>query len=127
MLQLYTANFICFLIGLQWRSSSFRLHHIFPILMVKMLFFPPNSTGPWPRLHKGKKIPEVDLIPLTCQDEDFGTYCIYIYSVVPRARHCGFPAILPQMSLKNAPRAGLRADSKIWILFRCLLPFPYLV
>ena len=24
-------------------------------------------------------------------------------SVVPRARHCGIPAILPPMSLKNAP------------------------
>ena len=30
-------------------------------------------------------------------------------SVVPRARHCGIPAILPPMSLKNAPSAGLRA------------------
>ena len=29
--------------------------------------------------------------------------------VVPRARHCGIPAILPSMSLKNAPSAGLRA------------------
>ena len=29
---------------------------IFPMLMVKMVFIP-NSTGPWPRLQKGKKIP----------------------------------------------------------------------
>ena len=27
-------------------------------------------------------------------------------SVVPRARHCGIPAILPPMSLRNAPSAG---------------------
>ena len=32
-----------------------------------------------------------------------------LFSVVPRARHCGIPAILPSMSLKNAPSAGLRA------------------
>ena len=30
-------------------------------------------------------------------------------SVVPRARHCGIPTILPSISLKNAPSAGLRA------------------
>ena len=34
--------------NLKWRSSSFRLHQIFPILTDKMLF-PPNSTGPWPQ------------------------------------------------------------------------------
>ena len=33
-------------------------------------------------------------------------------SVVPRARHCMIPAILPSMSLKNAPSAGLRACPK---------------
>ena len=29
-------------------------------------------------------------------------------NVVPRAVHCGIPAILPSMSLKNAPSVGLR-------------------
>ena len=43
---------ICFLIHLKWRSNS-----SFPNLMVLMLFFP-NSTGPWPRLQKGRKILE---------------------------------------------------------------------
>ena len=33
-------------------------------------------------------------------------------SVVPRARHCAVPAILPSMSLKNAPIAGLRGLKK---------------
>ena len=41
--------------------------------------------------------------PLLCRS--VGT----IPSVVPRVRHCGIPAILPPMSLKNAPSAGLRA------------------
>ena len=45
-----------FLIHLKWRAGSFRLHQVFPILMVQMHFFP-NSTGPWPRLQKGRKIP----------------------------------------------------------------------
>ena len=36
-------------------STSFRLHQVFPILMVQMLF--PNSTGPWPQLLKGREIP----------------------------------------------------------------------
>ena len=37
------------LIHLEWRSSSFRLHQIFPSLMVQMQF-PPNSTqGGQPR------------------------------------------------------------------------------
>ena len=31
---------------------------------------------------------------------------------MPRARHCGIPAILPSMSPKNAPGAGLRARPK---------------
>ena len=49
-------------------------------------------------------------------------------SVVPRARHCGIPAILPPMSLKNAPSAGLRAHlENLLIIFRCFLLFPYLV
>ena len=43
MLQLYT----WFLIHFKWWYSSFRLHQIFPILIVQMLF-PPNSTGHWP-------------------------------------------------------------------------------
>ena len=33
----------------------------------------------------------------------------FVYSVVPRAWHCGIPSILPSMFLKNAPSAGLRA------------------
>ena len=50
------------------------------------------------------------------------------YSVVPRARHCGIPAILLPMSLKNAPSAGLRAQLEILlIIFRCFLLFQYLV
>ena len=52
----------------------------------------------------------------------------HITSVVPRARHCGIPAILPPMSLKNAPSAGLRAHlENLLIIFRCFLLFPYLV
>ena len=40
MLQLYTANFLYpwFLINLKWWSSSFRLHQVFPTLMVQMIF-----------------------------------------------------------------------------------------
>ena len=49
-------------------------------------------------------------------------------SVVPRVRHCGIPAILPPMSLKNAPSAGQRAHlENLLIIFRCFLLFPYLV
>ena len=44
----------------------------------------------------------------------------YTTSVVPRARHCGIPAILPSMSLKNAPSAGLRARPKKSADFRYL-------
>ena len=36
----------------------FRLYQVFQILKVQNLFFP-NSTGPWPRLQKGRKIPEL--------------------------------------------------------------------
>ena len=51
--QLYTANFLyVFLIHLKWRSSS-----SFPNLMVQLLLSQ-NSTGPLPRLQKGRKIPE---------------------------------------------------------------------
>ena len=51
-----------------------------------------------------------------------------LYNVVPRARHCGIPAILPPMSLKNAPRAGLRVHlENLLIIFRCFLLIPYLV
>ena len=39
------------LMHLKWQSSS-----SFPNLMVQMLVFP-FSTGPWPRLKKGRKIP----------------------------------------------------------------------
>ena len=52
MLQLYiydTASYIWF--HLEWWSSSFRLHQIFPILIVQIHFFP-NSTGTWPQLQK---------------------------------------------------------------------------
>ena len=45
---------------LKWQSSNIRLYQIFPILMVQMLF-PPNSTGPWPQLQKGRKIPVVNV------------------------------------------------------------------
>ena len=38
-------------------------------------------------------------------------------SVVPRARHCGIPAILPSLSLKNAPSAGLRAHLENLLIF----------
>ena len=49
-------------------------------------------------------------------------------SVVPRARHCGIPAIFPPMSLKNASSEGLRAHlENLLIIFRCFLLFPYLV
>ena len=53
---------------------------------------------------------------------------VKIVSVVPRARHCGIPAILPPMSLKNAPSEGIRAHlENLLIMFRCFLLFPYLV
>ena len=52
---LFNTNMV--LINLKWQSSSFRLHQVFPILMVQMLFSI-NSTGPWPRLQKGREIPE---------------------------------------------------------------------
>ena len=45
-----------------------------------------------------------------------------IASVVPRARHCGIPAILPSMSLKNEPSAGLQARPKNPLIFRYLNP-----
>ena len=40
MLQRYTSNFLYpwFLINLKLRSSSFRLHQVFPTVMVQMLF-----------------------------------------------------------------------------------------
>ena len=38
-------------------SSSLRLHQVFPIFMVQMLFII-NSTGPWPHLQKVRKIPD---------------------------------------------------------------------
>ena len=41
---------------------------------------------------------------------------------MPRARHCGTPAILPSMSLKNAPSAGIQAcpqkSKKEFLLFK---------
>ena len=61
MFQLYNANLLhpWFLINLKLKCSSFRLHQVFPTLMVQMLFFP-NSTGHWSRLQKGRKISVVD-------------------------------------------------------------------
>ena len=57
-----------------------------------------------------------------------GALRVKIPSVVPRARHCGILAILPPMSLKNAPSAGLRAHlENLLNIFRCFLLFPYLV
>ena len=47
---------------------------------------------------------------------------MYVKSVVPRARHCGIPAILPSMSLKIAPSAGLRARPKNPADFHYLKP-----
>ena len=45
MLQLYTAMV---LINLKWRSSSFRLHQVFPTLMVQMIFFQiQQAPGPY--------------------------------------------------------------------------------
>ena len=38
-------------------------------------------------------------------------------SVVPRALHCGISAILPPMSLRNAPRAGLRVHLENLLIF----------
>ena len=46
-----TANFICLIIHLKWRSSSI----ISKFWCFKCFF--PNSTGPWPQLQKGRKIP----------------------------------------------------------------------
>ena len=43
-----------FLINVKLRSSSFRLHQV--VYDGPNAFFP-NSTGPWPLLQKGKKIP----------------------------------------------------------------------
>ena len=48
---------IWFLIHLEWRSSSFALYQIFPSLIVHAFFPKFNSTGPWPQLQKGRKIP----------------------------------------------------------------------
>ena len=39
-------------------------------------------------------------------------FFLRVYSVVPRARHCGNQAILPSMCLKNAPNT-----SKICLFF----------
>ena len=49
-----------------------------------------------------------DTLPTALSGQVF-YWCTHVASVVPRARHCGIPAILPSMSLKNAPSAGLRA------------------
>ena len=46
------------LIDFKWQSSSFRLHQIFPILLIQMLF-PQNLTGPWPQLQEGRKIGKI--------------------------------------------------------------------
>ena len=70
MLQLYTANFLYprFLINLKWRSSSFRLHQVFPTLIDGPNDIFPNSTGPWPGLQKGRKIPDSTLVHFSCCD-----------------------------------------------------------
>ena len=39
------------------------------------------------------------------------------FSVVPRERHCGIPAMLPPLSLKNAPKAGLRGHLENMLIF----------
>ena len=48
------------------------------------------------------------------------------FSVVPRARHCGIPAILPSVSLKNAPSAGLWPRPNKSAEFSLFKPFLYL-
>ena len=57
MLQLYTARygFNQFRMAFQFFSAS-----DFPKFGPNA-FFPTNSTGPWPRLQKGRKIPEFNL------------------------------------------------------------------
>ena len=47
----------------------------------------------------------------------FSSMPVSICSVVLRAWHCGILAILPPMSLKNAPSAGLRAQLKNLLIF----------
>ena len=41
MLQLYSSHFYMVLINLKWWFNYFRLHQVFPILMVQMLSHPP--------------------------------------------------------------------------------------
>ena len=36
--QLYTATFLWILIDLKWQTSSLRMHQVFLILMIKILF-----------------------------------------------------------------------------------------
>ena len=45
---------------------------------------------------------------MACNKIDY-LLVVYRFSVVPRVRHCRISVILPPMSLKNAPSAGLRA------------------
>ena len=44
----------------------------------------------------------------------------FFSSVVPRARHCGIPAILTPMSLKNAPSVGQRAHLENLLIFSAI-------
>ena len=49
MLQLYTDNFLWFLIQFKWQSNSFRLHQIFPIFNGPNAFFPKFNRPYFPR------------------------------------------------------------------------------
>ena len=86
MLQLYTANILygfylqpfLLLIHLKWCSSSFKLHQIFPSLMVQM-FFPQiqQSLGPNFRLRKVGKF---------LKSHIFGLSLHLLYFVIARVK-----------------------------------------
>ena len=54
---------------------------------------------------------------MKAQTKRYSEYNMVIDSVVPRARHCVIPTILPLMSLKNAPSAGPRAHLENLLFF----------
>ena len=58
---LYTDNFLYAYNLFKWRSSSFRLHQIFPIVMIQM-FFPQTQQAPGPDFNKvGKSLSKIEL------------------------------------------------------------------
>ena len=74
MLQLYTANILyLFLIHLKWHSSFFKLHQIFPKLMVQMLFSK-IQQAPGPNFRKVGKF----LNTLRISANTFDTYSLHI-------------------------------------------------